>query len=93
MLIKTKEEFWRFIQKWWQQSGIYETKLNARNSEVQKNSTVKSFFNSIARKNIPEGDLRPTEQQQSSSATSDTVEQFSIYPTLPSFDPWYINHL
>ena len=30
----------------------------------------------LARKNIPEGELRPTEQQQSSAATSDTVKQF-----------------
>ena len=48
---------------------------------------MKSFFSSIAREalareNIPEGELRLTEHQQSSAATSDTREQFSIYPTL-----------
>ena len=52
---------------------------------------MKSFFSSIAREalareNIPEGELRLTEHQQSSAATSDTVEQFIIYPTLLSDD-------
>ena len=66
--------------------------------KFRKKSTVKSFFSSIAREmlvreNIPARELRPTEQQQSSAATSDTVEKFSTYPTLPSFDPWDINHL
>ena len=54
--------------------------------KFKKKSTVKSFFSriasSIARENIPEGEVRPTEQQQSSVATRDTVEQFRIYPTL-----------
>jgi len=40
---------------------------------------VKSFFSSsprekLARENIPEEELRPIEQQQSSAATSDTVK-------------------
>ena len=47
--------------------------------KFRKKSTVKSFFSSIAREmlvreNIPAGELRPKEQQQSSAATSDTVE-------------------
>ena len=61
----------------------YEPKLNARNSKVQKEEYGEIIFNRIARENIPEGELRTTEQQQSSAATSDTLEQFSIYPTLP----------
>ena len=54
--------------------------------KFRKKSTVKSFFNRIeretlSRENIPEGELRTTEQQQSSKGYVQTWENYATPET------------
>ena len=54
--------------------------------KFRKKSTVKSFFNRIeretlSRENIPEGELRTTEQQQSSKGYAQTWENYATPET------------
>jgi hypothetical protein len=57
--------------------------------KFRKKSTVKSFFNRIeretlSRENIPEGELRTTEQQQSSKGY---VQKWENYATPETHNP------
>ena len=65
-------------------SETYEPKLNARNSEVQKEQYIEIIFKQYSKRNASKG--KYTGRGQSNAASSDTVEQFSIYHTLLSDD-------